>query len=487
MPPLRIRTRITFLALFTSLVLCAQDDIAERLFFSGERAYAARSYAEALETWNQLLKQSPKSPFAAQALYLMARHRLEVEKKPDVALPLLDRLKTDYIQNPWAAEGLLLRGGILAARSRNAKDLKEAMAEFNRLLDLFPDHSAVQRARLQLGLAYRTLGQWGRAFRNFTDAIRWDPATTVAAQAQIQAAETLDITGDLQGCLRLLQGVCNQKPGSPEAADAAWRIAVRVKQRIQKAPLKSEGPWPQGKQKWLKTPTLLEVGPSGELVIFQDDLDKAFRLKGTELESASALAKGAKAMTIAPDGQPWLVTTKSGVLRGESEALIPFPNANAPSGAFLDSWGDLWVSDAKNGSITVLSPDGTTRAVPSPAAVAMAPLPTGGAVLASDTNRSLMFLDASGQPKLSVPYGKDLPGPFKYVVALNTDALGHVAALVDGGDFEGVVLWGPDGLLLRQATYKALGVSGKFRAIALDRQGGIILADRSNDVLIRLN
>ena len=113
-------------------------------------------------------------------------------------------------------------------------------------------------------------------------------------------------------------------------------------------------------------------------------------------------------------------------------------------------------------------------------------MPNGGAVLASDANRSLLFLDAAGQPRITVPYGKELPAPFKYVLALCSDPLGHVAAIVDG-DFEGVVVWGPDGALLRSATFKALGLNGKFRAVALDRQGGLILADRSNDVLIRLN
>jgi len=106
--------------------------------------------------------------------------------------------------------------------------------------------------------------------------------------------------------------------------------------------------------------------------------------------------------------------------------------------------------------------------------------------MASDATRSLMFLDAQGQTRFSVPYGKDLPAPFKYVVALAADPLGHVAALVDG-DFEGVAVWGPDGALLRSASYKTLGLSGKFRAIAMDRQGALILADRSNDLLIRLD
>jgi hypothetical protein len=63
-----------------------------------------------------------------------------------------------------------------------------------------------------------------------------------------------------------------------------------------------------------------------------------------------------------------------------------------------------------------------------------------------------------------------------------------VAALVDGGDFgEGVVVYGPDGSVLRQATLKALGISGRITSLAMDRGGGIILCDRRNDLLFRLN
>ena len=87
-----------------------------------------------------------------------------------------------------------------------------------------------------------------------------------------------------------------------------------------------------------------------------------------------------------------------------------------------------------------------------------------------------------------MPYGKDLSAPFKYVTALAADGAGQVAALVDGGDFgEGIVIYGPDGAVLRQATFKALGISGRITSLALDRSGGVILCDRRNDLLIRLN
>ncbi len=484
--PFPARMCLLPLTLATALTLVAQNaDLAERLYASGDRAYAAQSYSEAIDAWNQVIQSSPKSPFAAQALLRLARHRLEVEKKPDEALPLLERLKNEHPRTPFAAEGILLRGTILAARSHKPQDLKEAVAEFNRVLDLFPDHPAVQMARYQLGLASRLQGQWGRALQHFVEVMRLDPTSPIAPQAQLQAAEVLDIMGDLQGCLRMLQGIRNHFPESPEAKEAEWRIAVRVRHRIQKPPLKSQGLWPEGKQKWLKTPTHLAFNATGDLIIYQDDLDQAFVLKGSELAPIGPKANSAKAMVLGPNNQIWFVSTRQGLVRPD---VIPLGlgTFTSPSGAFLDGWGNLWISDSKVGAIDQIAFDGTARSIPSPSAAGLVPLPTGGAVLASDSNRSLLFLDSAGQPKLSIPYGKDLPVPFKYVTALCSDPVGHVAALVDG-EFEGVVLWGPDGAVLRSASFKSLGLSGKFRALALDRQGGIILADRSNDLLIRLN
>ncbi len=479
-------TMLGLVLVLGSSALAQEVDLAERLLRSGERAYQAKSHAEALETWSQLLAQAPTSPQAADALLRMARHQAEVEKKPEAALALLDKLRTEHLKSPSAPEGLLFRGQLLAQRALRPSDLKEAVAEFNRLLDLFPEHAAVPEAHLALGQAYADQGLLGQALVHFTEVRRWDPASAEAARAMLLAAEVLDQAGDLQGCLRTLQSLTERFPGTPSGEEAAWRLLVRVKHRLLKPPLKSQGPWPEGRQKWLKTPTLMVMGAEGEPILYQDDLDQAFRLEQNRLVPLGPPVKNARALFVAPGGQLGLVSSK-GIVHREEGASMPLPSLGSPTGAFLDRWGHLWISDAKAGALTVLQTDGTPRTVPSPGLTAMAPLPGGAIFAASDANRTLYLMDAAGQPKTTLTYGKDLPTPFKYVLAMASDPAGHVVALVDGGDFEGVVLWGPQGQLLRFATYKQLGLSGRFRAVALDRKGGILLADRSNDLIVRLD
>lgn len=466
----------------------AQDgELAERLYRSGERAYAAKSYKEALDTWAQLLQSIPKSEFAPRALLELARHQVEVERKPEAAMPYLDRMKAEYIRSPEAADGLLLRGILLARQARRPADLKDAMAEFNRVLDLFPDSPAVPGARLRLGRAWRDQGQWGRALRQFVEVFRARPDAAEAPRAMLEAAETMDLLGDLPGCLRMLQQLRDRAPKSPEALDAAWRISVRVKHRLQKPPFNNEGAWPSGRAKWLKTPTLLALTPEGDLFLYQNDLDRAFRLHNGDLVPVGPAATGVKALVSAPTGDLWLLS-KAGLLRGQDPAPMPLGGLGAITGAALDRWGALWVADAKTPALTIFSSDGASRTVASPTANALASLPTGGVIIAADADRKLLFLDADGQPRTVVPYGKDLPASFRYVIALASDGAGQVAVLMDGGDFgEGVMVLGPDGAVLRQATFKSLGISGRITSLALDRSGGLVLCDRRNDLLIRLN
>lgn len=469
-----------------ALLSAQEGDLAERLFRSGERAYAAKSVQEALDSWNQVLQSAPKSDFAGQALLRLARHAWEGERKAETALPLLDRLKAEHLQSSAGAAALVLRGEVLAAQARKPEALKESQAEWNRVVDLFPQSPAALQARLRLGQAARDLGKPAAALVHFQEVFRARPEEPLALAALLEAADLLDLQGDLSGCLRALQRVKQLAPQSPEAAEAAWRLALRVRHRMLKPGLKNEGAWPGGKQKWLRTPTLLATTAQGGLLIYQSDLDRAFALQGQDaVPVGPAPAASAKALLPGPDGSVNLAA-RNGLMR-ENGALQPLLNPAAINGGFMDRWHQAWLADPKGTGILVVPAEGASRALPGPTPSALSPHLGGGAVVASDPSRTLTGVDPEGKVLFSQPYGKDLPAAYRNVLALAGDGAGHTAALVEGGDFgEGVVLYGPQGAVLRYVSLKALGINGRITSLALDRTGGVILCDRRNDVLLRL-
>ncbi len=463
-----------------------QKDLAERLYISGENAFLAKRFDEAMETWKQLLAQAPQSPLAAQALLSMARYHLELQgpdhaKHKETALNHLEQIRQKHIKQSIAAQALLLRGQVLASQAQKPGELKEAMAELHRILDLFPNHVAVLDARLELGRCSLLQNQPAQAMRHLSDLVQRDPKAPQAAQALLLASESLNRLGDLNGSIRMLQRLRRDFPQNPFSEEAAWRMRLLIKQRILRPPFVSEGAWPKGRQDWLKSPTHLSFGLEGQLFIYQDGLDRAFGLKKDDLIPMGEPLRNARGLCFDGTG---ICMVNSRQLRRGNGITLDLPNLGNASGICADIWQNLWISDAKGG-LSLVDAKGQVRSLPSPGGVAIANL-SDGVVLASDTNRSLLFLDFNGQVRLTLPYGKDFPKPFKNVVALATDPAGHVAAIVDG-DFEGVAVWSREGELLRHAEFKSLGLKGKFRGLALDFEGGLILADRSNDLLIRLN
>ncbi|HTL98643.1 MAG TPA: tetratricopeptide repeat protein [Holophagaceae bacterium] len=481
-----LRRSVPVLALMAALAARAQDaGLAERLYLSGERAYAAKSYPEALDTWTQLVQTAPKSDYAPQALLQMAQYQAGIARQPEKALPLLDKLKSDYLASRWAASGLLLRGQILAAKAKGPEDLKEAIAEFNRVLDLFPASAAAPSALLELGRAALASGDPNRALGYLTEAYRAHPDAAVAPTAMLEAAQAMDARGDLEGALRLLERVKLSAPDSPEAKEAAWRLTALVRMRLLKGPFKLDGPWPKGQAKWLHTPTVLSLDAEGRTLLYQKDLGAAFSIEGSETKPLNLLGADAVAFLPGPDGQPWLLGEEG--LSKPGGTMAPLAGLTHIRGAVLDRWGRLWIADSKTAGLTLLPSGGPARLVQGAVLDALAETRDGMAGASNEARKVILF-SADGKVRKEIPYGMGLGAPYRECAALAADPLGDLAVLTSGGDFgDGVAVYGPDGALLRQARFADLGLNGRFVSLLLDRRGGLVLADRRNDTLIRLD
>ncbi|MBS1766867.1 MAG: tetratricopeptide repeat protein [Acidobacteria bacterium] len=491
MPPFRRSAPVFALAAAVLAAMPAQaqeGDLAERLYRSGERAFATKSYPEAMDTWTQLVQTAPKSDYAPQALLQMAQYQASIGKV-DAAMPLLDKLKADYLSTRWAAPGLLLRGQILAGKAKGPDDLKEAIAEFNRVLDLFPASDAAPQALVELGRAALVSGDPNRALGYLTEAYRAHPDAPVAPAAMLEAAQAMDARGDLEGALRLLERVKLGAPDSSEAKDAAWRLTALVRLRLLKPPFKVEGDWPKGQAKWLHTPTLLALDPAGRVLVYQKDLGALFRLEPVasayEAKALPLQASDPIRVLFSSEDQPQLLTEEG--LVTSSAAPVPLAGLTHIRGAVRDRWNRLWIADTKVQGFTILPPAGPSRVMAGPALDALTATRDGMAGASNDARKLLLFT-SEGKVRKEIPFGQGLPAPYRECAALAADPLGNLAVLTSGGDFgEGVVVYGPDGAVLRQARFRDLGLNGRFVSLVLDRAGGIILADRRNDSLIRLD
>ncbi len=261
----------------------------------------------------------------------------------------------------------------------------------------------------------------------------------------------------------MLQSLRNRFPDTDESREAEWRIKVRVKQRHPETRPALPGPLARRAAEVAQ-----DADPSGHR-----PRGRALHLPGRPGPGRPPEGRPARRRGPAGEGRqghgghpfrPDLAghPGRPGQGRRAGPRAVPGSLRRRPG-----RLGQPLGGDAKAQAIEVIPPEGPARQVPLAGAAALAPLPTGGVVAASDASRNLVFLDAQGLVRNTVPYGRDLPAPFKYVVALASDPLGHVAALVDG-DFEGVALWGPDGALLRSATYKS---PGALRQVQGHRRG----------------
>jgi len=334
------------LVLIAVPALYAQDaDLPERLFRSGERAYATHAYAEALDTWNQLIQQAPTSPFAAHALMNLARHQMEVAKQPDAALALLERIKTEHLKSPWAAEAMLLRGRILASRSHAAGAQGGRGRIQTGWWNLFPDHPCVQQARFELGQGFRLLGQWAGRCRATWKPCGWIPPPPWPGRPSCRRPKPWTSWATPPAVCACCRRCATGSPRPRKARKPCGGSRCGSSSGCRNPPC---APWASGPKaaEVAQDPTLLATGPAGELYLFQDDLDQASLLKDGQLTPAGPPVKSARAM-VASGAQVWLVT-RQGVTR-EGVVLPGTPAFQAPA-------APPWTAGATSGSATPRPP-----------------------------------------------------------------------------------------------------------------------------------
>jgi len=204
----------------------ANEEVARRQLESG-RAFARQgNYAEALKDFRAVAETFATTSFADDALLEIARYYLDVEGNAAQAAEAVDQILRMYSTSDSAPDAYVMSGRLALARSRQGDDLKAAIANFDRVIRLFPNSGAVARSLQLSGETFYYAGQLEDALANLGRVTAEYPAGQAAAEAYLTAGQVLVALGRPILALEELQQVRNRWPGTEAADRALARITL---------------------------------------------------------------------------------------------------------------------------------------------------------------------------------------------------------------------------------------------------------------------
>lgn len=141
----RTKTAVIFLLLV--FVASCSKLTDEELWKNGVDAQKANRFDEALQDYQKILDEYPKSPKVPDALYAIGS--ICQDKKPDIykAIRSYRRIVQDYPTHPTASGAQFLIGFLYNNELKNYDSAKIAYEEF---LKLYPDNPMVPSAKFEL-------------------------------------------------------------------------------------------------------------------------------------------------------------------------------------------------------------------------------------------------------------------------------------------------------------------------------------------------
>lgn len=214
-------------ALGASLVAqSADEDVARRQLESGRAFLRQGNYTEALKDFRAVADTHASSSVADAALLEIAKYYFEIAEDYPAASTAVDDILKKYATSTSAPDAYVLAGRLALAHSRQPADLEAAVANFDRVIRLFPASRAVPNALELLGETSGYAGKLDDALSYFGRVESEYSTTMAAADAYLAESRVLVARGDPTAAMEELQQVRNRWPSSAQAATALARTTV---------------------------------------------------------------------------------------------------------------------------------------------------------------------------------------------------------------------------------------------------------------------
>jgi TolA-binding protein len=466
------------------------DDQAKRLLEDGRADLANGRARQGLDALQTIVTGFPNSQYADDALLDIGRYAEEVEKNPAKAREIYDQIAKRYPQSDSAPGAYLQMGRIAFATAASQSAFDDALANFQRVIRLYPESPFVPHALVASAAVFRRAGRYDSAIDAARRAVLDHPASDIAPEAQYELALSLAMAGDIQAGIEEFQRVRSSYPASPAAVRALNATTALFRLHGGERPVFLKDPaFSLAGGDVLKDVRALAVTPSGVLWIASSKTKSAVSFDANFKLGPSLSSDDPQTLAVSPGGDV-VFASKLAVKTG-SGAVLAFAIPSEKPGemepidrigaATLLVSGDMLVSDLKRkrllrfkGAVfSSVFPDRTEREV-----IKMVTTPRGEVALLRKDDKSIEILDESG--RLVSKIGPRGPGfEWKKPADFTVDAFSN---LYVADEDQGIFVFSPKGALL--TTFGAAEVK-KSRAVAIDLTGAALVYDDRAEVIVR--
>jgi outer membrane protein assembly factor BamD (BamD/ComL family) len=196
------------------------SELARQHLESGIQFYNQQRYQQALNDFQIIVTSMADTDYADDALLHIGQYHLEIEGDFDKARESFEQVLQRYPTGD-KAPGAYYYLGLVALRSdRGGEGLDDAMANFQRVIRLYPNSAYVAAALTATGTALERSARWEEAVDVYSQVASEYASSSSAPSAQIAIGRCSVRLGDpFQGMVEL-QRARNLYPDSVEAGEA---------------------------------------------------------------------------------------------------------------------------------------------------------------------------------------------------------------------------------------------------------------------------
>ena len=466
------------------------DDQAKRLLEDGRTDLANGRARQGLDALQTIVTGFPNSPYADDALLEIGKYAEDVEKNLTRAREVYDQIAKRYPQSDAAPGAYLQMGRIAFATAASQSAYDDALANFQRVVRLYPESSFVPHALAASAAVFRRAGRYDAAIDSARRAVLDHPGSEVAPEAQYELALSLVMAGDMQNAIEEFQRVRSSYPGHKAAARALSATTALFRLYGSERPVfTKDATFAMAAGDVLKDVRALAVTPAGVTWVASNKTTSAVSYDSSFKLGPSLTSEDPQTLAVSPQGEV-VFASKLAVKVGSSGVFaFTIPGEKPGEVEAIDRIGaatilvsgDTLVSDLKRkrvlrfkgGTFSSVFPDRTEREV-----VKLLTTPRGDAVMLRKDDRSIEIVDDSGRVVSKIgPRGTGFE--WKKPVDVTVDAFSN---LYVADEDQGIFVFSPRGELM--TTFGASDVK-KSRAIAIDVTGAALVYDDRTETIVR--